>query len=126
MTLTRERRHIERKNVSRHGARPFIEFLEDEWPQPLSPEYDFEDELCAQLHEFPSPEQVEELCSVLRVATLRDLSVEIVVGGIEHVKNNTGRLNFAKFLNSWIATAEETLAAGSNVSRIAARRTKKS
>ncbi len=85
-----------------------------------------DEELSDQLDKLPSPEEVEELFSVLRVATLRELSAEIVNGGIEHAKGKIGRVEYLELVNSWIATAEETVAAGRNVSRIAARRKKKS
>ncbi len=83
-------------------------------------------ELAGQLDKLPPPEDVEELLSALRVATLRELATEIVNGGIEHAKGNVDRLEYVRLINSWIATAEETVAAGRNVSRIAARRGKKS
>ena len=94
------------------------------WPQEdyPGPGYAWEDELCDQIAKLPTEQQVAELCSVLRVATLRELSWEIVNGGIDHLKGNTGRLEYAKLLNSWIATAEETIAAGRNLNRIAGRR----
>ncbi len=85
-----------------------------------------DEELADQLDKLPHPEDVEELCSVLRVATLRELAAEILNGGIEHAKGNLDRLEYLKLINSWIATAEETVAAGRNVSRIASRRRKKS
>ena len=81
-----------------------------------------DEELSSQLDKLPSPEEVEELFSVLRVATLRELSAEIVNSGIEHAKGNIDRLEYVELLNSWIATAEETVAAGRNTSRIASRR----
>ena len=81
-----------------------------------------DEELDAQLEKFPAQGEVEELCAMLRVATLREMATEIVNGGIEHAKGNLDRLEYAKLLNSWIATAEETVAAGRNVSRIASRR----
>ena len=79
-------------------------------------------ELSVQLEKLPPPEDVEELLSVLRAATLRELATEIINSGIEHAKGNIDRLEYARLINSWIATAEETVAAGRNVSRIAARR----
>lgn len=79
-------------------------------------------ELAGQLDKLPRPEDVEELLSVLRVATLRKLAAEIVNGGIEYARGNIDRLEYVRLINSWIATAEETVAAGRNVSRIAARR----
>lgn len=83
-------------------------------------------ELASQLDKLPQPEEVEELFLVLRVATLRELAAEIVNGSIEHAKGNIDRLEYLELLNSWIATAEETVAAGRNVSGIAARRRKES
>ena len=84
-----------------------------------------DEELAGQLDKLPSSEDVEELCSVLRVSTLRELATEIVNGGIDHAKGNIDLLEYAKLLNSWIATAEETVAAGRNVSRVASRRKRK-
>ena len=81
-----------------------------------------DDEMAGKLAKLPPPEDVEELFSALRVSTLRELATEIVNGGIEHAKGNIDRLEYVELLNSWIATAEETVAAGRNVSRIAARR----
>ena len=69
---------------------------------------------------------MEELLSVLRVATLRELATEIVNGGIEHAKGKISRGEYLELVNSWIATAEETVAAGRNASKIAARRRKDS
>ena len=85
-----------------------------------------QDEHKQQLDKLPAPEDVEELCSVLRVATLREMAAEIVNGSIEHAKGNIDRLEYARLLNSWIATAEETVAAGRNVSRIASKRKQES
>ena len=85
-----------------------------------------DEKLADQLDKLPQPEDVEELFSLLRAATLRELSAEIINGGIEHAKGNIDRLEYVALINSWIATAEETVAAGRNVSRIAARRKKKS
>ena len=79
-------------------------------------------ELAGQLDKLPSSEDVEELCSALRVSTLRKLATEIVNGGIEHAKGNIDRLEYVKLLSSWVATAEETVAAGKNVSKITSRR----
>lgn len=81
-------------------------------------------ELAIQLDKLPPPENMEELCSVLRVETLREVATEIVNGGIEYAKGKIGRVEYLELLNSWIATSEETVAAGSNASRIAARRRK--
>ena len=77
------------------------------------------------LDRFPSSEEVEELCSVLRVSDLRQLTSEILNASIAYLKEDKDRLEYAAFLSSWIATAEETVAAGKNVNRIAARRMRK-
>ena len=79
-------------------------------------------ELAGQLDKLPPPEDVEELLSVLRAATLRELAAEIVNGGVEYARGNIDRLEYVRLINSWIATAEETMAAGRKVSRLAARR----
>ena len=102
--------------------------FKNETPQPdsSSRDYGFEEQLVDQLEKLPKPEDVEELFSVLRVAALRELSVEVVNSAIEYVKSNGDRLEYAKFINSWIATAEETVAAGRNLNRIVARRQKQS
>ncbi len=81
-----------------------------------------DEELTGQLDKLPQPEEVEELFSVLRISTLRELSTEIVNCSIEHAQGKIDRLEYLQLINSWIATAEETVAAGKNVSRIASRR----
>ena len=128
MTLARRGPHIEKIGRIRHGLgnSPVEEFPEYPWPQEThyGLGYDFEDELSDQLEKLPTPEQIEELFSALRVATLRELSAEIINGGIKHVKGKVDLLEYAKLLNSWVATAEETVAAGKNVNRITARRRK--
>ena len=50
------------------------------------------------------------------------MAAEIVNGSIEHAKGNIDRLEYVRLVNGWIATAEETVAAGGRLSRIAARR----
>jgi hypothetical protein len=54
--------------------------FKNETPQPdrSSRDYDFEEQLVDQLEKLPKPEGVEELFSVLRVAALRELSVEVI------------------------------------------------
>ena len=84
--------------------------------------YDYEDELVDQLAKLPDSEDIDELMSTLRTSTLRHLSSEVINGTIDAILANADRLERAKFINSWIATAEETVAAGRNFSRIAARR----
>lgn len=81
-----------------------------------------EEELADQLDKLPPPDEVAEVLSALRVATLREFATEVANGGIAYAKGNIGRLEYATLLNSWLATAEETAAAGRNLSRIAARR----
>ena len=128
MTLAKGRRHVDKIGGSRYRPWESHESAEYEWPRPqgYGLGYEFEEELSDQIYKLPSPEQIEEICSVLRVAVLRELSAEIVNGSIKYVKTNADRLEYVKLLNSWIATAEETVAAGRNVNRIAARRRKKS
>ena len=81
-----------------------------------------EEKLLDQLAKLPSPEEVAELCGVLRVATLREFSTEVVNAAIDYAKGKTGPLEHITLINSWLATAEETVAAGGNVNRIASRR----
>ena len=102
--------------------------FKNETPQPdrSSRDYDFEEQLVDQLEKLPKPEGVEELFSVLRVAALRELSVEVVNSAIEYMKSNGDRLEHVKLINSWLATAEETVVAGRNLNRIVARRKKQS
>ena len=115
-----EKRGRERRRKSQH----FGPYHSWEWPSDVShgSGYEFEDELSDQLYRLPSCEYVEQVLSDLRVSTLRELSKEVVNGGIEHVTGQSDRLEYIRLLNSWIATAEETIAAGRNVNRIAARR----
>ena len=121
MTLRQDIFHTDKKFKGRRGNVSVWSNMHD-WPEPSAHIYDYEEELCDQLARFPSADQIIDLCDALRVATLRELSAEILNGGIGHIRDNTDRLDYAKLLNSWIATAEETIAAGRNVNRIAARR----
>ena len=126
MTLSERTSHFDRKAKGRHAYHGVFEDPYSWHHDPTSHfDYDLEDELCDQLSRFPDSQEVKELCMVLRVATLRDLSSEIINGGIEYVKGDTDRLHYAKLVNSWIATAEETIAAGRNLKRIADRRKRK-
>ena len=86
--------------------------------------FNSEDEFLNQLNKLPSNDEVQELCSSLRVTALREFSSEVVNGSIKHLKGRIDRPEYIRLLNSWIATAEETLAAGKNVNQIAARRRK--
>ena len=123
LTLAESYYHDDKKRDSRHsGAKP--DLVGDD---PTALRYDafgndYEDELSDQLAKLPHAEQINELCSFLRAADIRELSKDVVNGGIELLKGNSGTLEYARLINSWVATAEETLAAGRNVNRIAARR----
>ena len=122
MTLANRNRFDE--EVSHHRHRYLDAFPYDEWDPTTVyySGYDFEEELVDQLAKLPSPEDVDELMETLRISALRELSAGVVNGTVDHIKANESRLEQAKFINSWIATAEETVAAGRNYSRIAARR----
>ena len=63
---------------------------------------------------------------MLRASTLREMSIAIVNGSIEHAKGKIDTAEYLKLVNSWLATAEETVAAGKNVKRISARSGEKS
>ena len=79
-------------------------------------------ELIERLANFPSGEEIDELCSLLRVDTLREFSAEVLKGGLDHLRQRIDQAEYVRLLGSWIATAEETLAAGKNAKRVAARR----
>lgn len=74
------------------------------------------------IDKLPSPEEIEELCSALSVSDLRQLTAAILNASIAYIREETDRLEYVTLLNSWIATVEETVVAGRNVNRIAARR----
>jgi hypothetical protein len=130
MTLAKRKYHMDKKGGVRHldGGSDSYEYGAYAWPNEsdYSLNYDYEEELCDHIYRFPAPAQVEDICAVLRISTLRELSTEIANGGIEHIKGNTTRLEYARLVNSWLATAEETVAAGKNVKRISDRRRGKS
>ena len=123
MTLAESYHHDDKGRNSRH-SRGRADVAGDDRPALSYGAFgnDFEAELNDQLAKLPDAEQVNELCSFLRVADLRELSKDVVNGGIELLRGNSDRLEYARLVNSWVATAEETLAAGRNVNRIAARR----
>ena len=125
MTLAERDCHADKKRRVIHG---FGDHFEYEWPAlPLHDvSYGHEEELFDQLEKLPSHEKVAELCHALRVVTLREFSTEVVNSAIDHAKRRAELLQHVKLINSWIATAEETVAAGVNVNRIASRRRKKS
>ena len=83
---------------------------------------DSESELSERLSLLPNDAELAELCTLLPESTLRELSVAVIKGSIDYLSDPTYRLEYAELLGSWIATAEETLAAGERAERIAARR----
>lgn len=84
--------------------------------------YGPEEQLRDHIDRFLTADDIEYLCAKLRVSDLREMAAEIVIAGIEHIGGSSSRLEFAILINSWLATAEETVAAGHNLKRIAARR----
>ena len=107
-----------------HDFWEHVEEEDDEWPA-ITVEYsgyEYEDELVDQLAKLPSAEDVVELMSTLRVSSLREFSSEVVNGMVSFIIENRGRLQQARFINSWVATAEEIVAAGRNYNRVIARR----
>ena len=84
--------------------------------------YGPDEQLRDHLDRFLAPEDIEHLCTKLRVSDLREMAAEIMIAGIEYVKGNSSQLEFAILINGWLATAEETVAAGKKAERIAARR----
>ena len=110
--------------------------VEEPWPPMMSdldrgsgawtayrPRYSIEDELLDRLERLPSPDDVEDVVSRLRLALLREMSVGIINSSIDFAKGGE-RLQFARQLNSWMATAEETASAGKRLRQILARRKK--
>ena len=79
-------------------------------------------ELCDRLALLPDGPEILELCSRLPAKALRELSAEVIKGSIVYLNDPENRLEYARLLSSWIATAEETVAAGKSAGRIAARR----
>ena len=71
---------------------------------------------------LPDDLEIAELCTLLPAKALRELSAEVIKGSIEYLNDTDKRLEYARLLSSWIATAEETVAAGKAAGRIAARR----
>lgn len=93
-----------------------------DWPRfPVVSSSNREDELLDRLQRFPAPNEVEELVSGLKTPLLRQLTTEVINGSIVYAKSGD-RLEHIRLLNSWIATAEETVAAGRRLEHILARR----
>ena len=84
--------------------------------------YELDEQLRDHIERFLTAEEIEHLCATLKVSDLRQMAAEVVIASIESVKGNTSQLELATLINSWLATAEETVAAGKNAGRIAARR----
>ena len=127
MTLAQRKYHNDKRAKIHYGtSEPHFELYGWSGHDEHDSAYDFEEELCDQIARFPSDSEVKDLCDILRVAALRELSAEITNGGMDHIKGKTTRLEYAKLINSWLATAEETMAAGRNVKRIADRRMNRS
>ena len=74
------------------------------------------------MDELPTSEEVEELVHALDAPTLRDLSSAILTASIDYAQGRSENLAYLRTLNSWIATAEETVAAGEDMDEILARR----
>lgn len=84
--------------------------------------YEPDEQLHTHIQRFLTADDIEYVCSKLRVVDLREMSAEVLIAGIEHLKGNCSQLEFAMLVNSWLATAEETVGAGKVAGRIAARR----
>ena len=91
----------------------------------IESDYSPEEKLRYHIETALTADDIEYLCAKLRVSDLREMDAEIMVAGIEHVKGNSSQLEFATLINSWLATAEETVAAGKAANMIAARRKEK-
>ena len=89
-------------------------------------DYGPEEQLRDHVERFLTAGEIEHLCSTLRVSNLREMAAEVIIAGIEHIRGNSSQLEYATLINSWLATAEETMAAGRNVKRIADRRMNRS
>ena len=83
---------------------------------------DSEGELYERLSLLPGDAELTELLALLPESALRELSAEVIKGSVKYLNNPSHRLEYARLLGSWIATAEETVAAGKSARRIAARR----
>ena len=79
-------------------------------------------ELYERLSLLPDDAELVELCTLLPEKALREFSVAVIKGSLDYLNDPNHRLEYAQLLSSWIATAEETVAAGKKAEQIAARR----
>ena len=84
------------------------------------------DELSGHLDKLPTTKEVEEIIYALDVPTLREMSAAMLTASIDYVEGRTDKLQYLELLNSWIATAEETIAAGEDLDKVLAKRKGKS
>ena len=80
------------------------------------------DELAGHLEKLPTSEEIEELISSLDVSTLREMSSAMLTASVDYMNGREDKLQYLELLNSWIATAEETIAAGEDIGKILGRR----
>ena len=108
--------HDWRRGERRPGWEP------SEWHRRATAAYPIEEQLLDQLGKLPNRGAVRDIFLRLPIATLRELSVEVFNDSVVYAKNRVDRVKYITALNSWMATAEETVAASGRTSRIAARR----
>ena len=80
------------------------------------------DDLSGNQGHFPTKQEIKELVNALDVPTLREMSSEILTACIEFSEGGVDKPTYLQLLKSWIATAEETVAAGEDIDAILARR----
>lgn len=80
------------------------------------------DELSGHLDKLPTSAEIEELIAALDVPTLREMSSAILTASIDYVAGRSDKLQYLELLNSWVATAEETIASGEDIEKILSRR----
>ncbi len=84
------------------------------------------DELAGHIDKLPTSEEIEEIVSSLDVSTLREMSSAMLTASVNYVTEREDKLKYLELFNGWIATAEETIAAGRDVGKILGRRKGKS
>ena len=89
---------------------------------PTKPDMRTEDELLDSLGGFPTSAEIEELVNALDVHSLRGMSSAILTAGVDYSEGRLDKPAYRKILNSWVSTAEETVAAGEDIDAILARR----